>query len=132
MIAQGDVWWADLREPVGSGPGFRRPVVVVQSDAFNRSRISTVVCIPLTSNLALAKAPGNVALERRDTGLPRDSVANVSQPVALDRSVLVERVGKLPDAKLDLVLRGIDVVLGRQTQVGSSPVSSACRRSVAR
>ena len=113
VIAQGDVWWADLREPVGSGPGFRRPVVVVQGDAFNRSRISTVVCVPLTGNLALAGAPGNVALERRDTGLPKDSVANVSQPVTLDRSVLVERAGKLPEAKLDLVLWGIDVVLGR-------------------
>ena len=113
VIAQGDVWWADLGRPVGSGPGFRRPVVVVQGDAFNRSRIATVVCVPLTSNLQLAEAPGNVALSRADTGLPKDSAANVSQPVTLDRSVLAERVGKLPEAKLDLVLWGIDVVLGR-------------------
>jgi mRNA interferase MazF len=113
VISQGDVWWADLGEPVGSEPGFRRPVVVVQGDSFNRSRIATVVCIPLTSNLRLADAPGNVLLERDTTGLSKDSVANVSQPVTLDRASLTERVGKLADAKLDLVLYGIDVVLSR-------------------
>lgn len=90
----------------------RRPVVV-QSDSFNRSRISTVVCIPLTSNLRLAEAPGNVLLERDVTGLSKDSVANVSQPVTLHRGVLGERVGCLPSAKLDLVFYGIDVVLSR-------------------
>ena len=72
-----------------------------------------MVCVPLTSNLKWAAAPGNVSLKRRDTGLPKESVANVSQLVTLDRSVLVTRVGHLPVAKLDLVLRGIDVVLGR-------------------
>ena len=113
MIAQGEVWWADLAEPSGSEPGFRRPVVVVQSDAFNRSRISTVVCVALTSNLRWAEAPGNVLLAARLTGLPRDSVANVSQLVTLDREALTERVGALPVRKLDLVLRGIDIVLGR-------------------
>jgi mRNA interferase MazF len=113
VISQGDVWWADLAEPRGCEPGFRRPVVVVQSDSFNRSRISTVVCIPLTSNLRLADAPGNVLLETEDTGLPRDSVANVSQPVTLDRSALTDQVGSLPSAKLDVVLFGIDVVLSR-------------------
>lgn len=113
MIGQGDVWWADLPDPRGSAPGFRRPVVVVQGDAFNRSRIATVICVPLTSNTAWAEAPGNVLLRRRSTGLDRDSVANVSQVVTLDRTVLSERVGKLSSAKLDLVLAGIDVVLGR-------------------
>ena len=113
VISQGDVWWADLGEPVGSQPGFRRPVVVVQSDSFNRSRIATVVCVPLTSNLRLADAPGNVRLDVEATGLSKDSVANVSQPVTLDRVSLTERVGKLPDAKLELVLYGIDVVLSR-------------------
>jgi mRNA interferase MazF len=113
VISQGDVWWADLVEPVGSQPGFRRPVVVVQSDSFNRSRIATVVCIPLTSNTRLADAPGNVLLDGDVTGLAKDSVANVSQPVTLDRASLTENVGKLPDAKLDLVLYGIDVVLSR-------------------
>lgn len=113
VMSQGEVWWADLDEPTGSEPGFRRPVVVVQSDAFNRSRISTVVCVPLTSNMSWAEAPGNVTLDAKTTGLPKDSVANVSQIVTLDRSMLSDPVGKLPDPKLDLVLYGIDVVLGR-------------------
>ena len=113
MIAQGEVWWADLAEPAGSEPGFRRPVVVVQGDAFNRSRISTVVCVALTSNLRWAEAPGNVLLSARLTGLPKDSVANVSQLVTLDREALTERAGALPVKKLELVLLGIDIVLGR-------------------
>jgi mRNA interferase MazF len=79
VISQGEIWWADLPSPVGSGPGFRRPVVVVQGDALNRSRVSTVVCVPLTSNLNWALAPGNVRLTARLTGLAKDSVANVSQ-----------------------------------------------------
>ena len=113
VIAQGEVWWADLPAPAGSGPGFRRPVVVVQGDALNRSRLATVVCVPLTSNLRWAEAPGNVLLPSRVTGLPKDSVANASQIVALDKGHLTERVGRLPSAKVDLLLSGIDVVLGR-------------------
>ncbi len=112
VITQGEVWWADIGEPIGSEPGFRRPVVVVQCDAFNRSRIGTVVCVPLISNLRWSAAPGNVLLEVDATGLPKDSVANVSQIVALDRGVLVERVGRLPERTLGLVLSGIEVVLG--------------------
>ncbi len=113
VISQGEVWWADLPLPTGSGPGFRRPVVVVQGDALNRSRIGTVVCVPLTSNLQWADAPGNVLLSARITGLPKDSVANVSQVIAVDRAVLTERVGKLSRAKVELLLSGIDIVLGR-------------------
>lgn len=113
MVAQGDVCWADLPEPTGSGPGFRRPVVIVQGDALNRSRLATIVCVPLTSNLKWAEAPGNVLLASRSTGLPRDSVANVSQVVALDRSILGERIAHLPRRQLDLIISGIDVVLGR-------------------
>lgn len=113
VVARGEVWWADIPEPSGSGPGFRRPVVVVQGDAINRSRISTVVCVPLTTNLRWADAPGNVALSTRETRLPKDSVANVSQIVTLDRSLLTDRVSRLPRAKLDLILFGIDVILGR-------------------
>lgn len=113
VISQGEVWWADLPTPTGSGPGFRRPVVVVQGDALNRSRIATVVCVPLTSNLRWAEAPGNVSLPARVTGLPKDSVANVSQIVALDKDLLTELTGKLQRAKLELLLTGIDVVLGR-------------------
>jgi len=112
-IAQGDIWWADLPEARGSGPGFRRPVVVVQGDALNRSRIATVVCVPLTSNLKWATAPGNVLLPPSVTGLPKESVANVSQLVILDKADLIERTGKLSRSKLELVLSGIDVALGR-------------------
>lgn len=113
VISQGDVWWADLGEPVGSAPGYRRPVLVVQGDAFNRSRIGTALCVPLTSNLKWADAPGNVLLRTRDTGLKKDSVANVSLLVAVDKAQLTERTGKVPQRKLELVLAGIDVVLGR-------------------
>lgn len=113
VISQGDVFWAELGTPVGSEPGFRRPVVIVQSDAFNRSRIGTVVCIPLTSNLNRANAPGNVLLTGEVTGLPKDSVANVSQPMTLARERFICRVGNLPEAKTELILSGIDVVLGR-------------------
>ena len=112
-IAQGDVWWADLPEASGSGPGFRRPIVVVQGDALNHSRIATVVCVALTSNLKWAVAPGNVPLPSSVTGLPKESVANVSQLVTLDKTDLTERTGKLSRSKLELVLSGIDVVLGR-------------------
>lgn len=106
-------WCLDLAEPTGSEPGFRRPVVVVQGDSFNQSAIRTVVAVLLTSNLRWTAAPGNVRLTKRATGLTRDSVANVSQVVTLDRSTLTERVGKLPSMKLELVLAGIDTVLGR-------------------
>jgi mRNA interferase MazF len=113
VVGQGEVWWADLPDPAGPEPGIRRPVVVVQGDALNRSRLATVVCVPLTSNLRWADAPGNLVLTARATGLPKDSVANVSQVVTLDKMVLTERAGKLPRAKVDLILAGIDVVLGR-------------------
>ncbi len=113
MISQGDVWWADLPVLAGSAPGYRRPVVVVQGDAFNRSAIRTVVCVPVTGNLKWAATPGNVVFRARQSGLQRESVANVSQLTTLDRTVLTERVGKLSQSKLDLVLAGLDVVLGR-------------------
>jgi mRNA interferase MazF len=113
VVAQGDVCWATLEDPIGSGPGFRRPVVVVQADAFNISRIATVVVVPLTSNLRWATAPGNVVLQTRRTGLTKDSVANVSQILSVDRGVLSERVGRLSDGDLDLVIDGIELLLGR-------------------
>lgn len=113
VIAQGDICWADLPDPVGSGPGFRRPVLVVQGDAFNRSRVATVVCVPLTSNLGWAEAPGNVELPAKSTGLSKDSVANVSQIVSLDREVLTERVGRVSKKQLELVFAGLDLVMGR-------------------
>ena len=113
VVAQGEIWWADLGEPVGSAPGFRRPVLVVQCDAFNRSRIGTIVCVALTSQLKWAGAPGNVMLKAESTGLERDSVVNVSQVMTLDRELLIERAGRLPERKLDQVLSGIGIVIGR-------------------
>lgn len=113
VTAQGEVWWADLGDPIGSEPGFRRPVLVVQGDSLNRSALATVVCVPLTSNLKWAAAPGNVALRTSDTGLPKESVANVSQIVAVDKAMLTERVGKIRKPKLELVFAGIDIILGR-------------------
>jgi mRNA interferase MazF len=113
VISQGEIWWADMPAPAGSGPGFRRPVVVVQGDALNRSRIATIICVPLTSNLKWALAPGNIRLSPRVTGLPKESVANVSQIIAIDKELLMARVGKLPLLKLQLLLSGIDVVLGK-------------------
>jgi len=113
VISQGHVYWADLPDPTGSGPGFRRPVIVVQGDALNRSRIRTVVCVPLTSNLVWADAPSNVLLAAKATGLPSDSVANASQIVTLDRDLITEEVGKVAKRQLELILTGIDIVLGR-------------------
>jgi mRNA interferase MazF len=113
VVSEGDVFWASLAAPSGSGPRFRRPVLVVQGEAFNASRLATVVVVPLTSNLRWAAAPGNVALPAERTRLPKDSVANVSQIVAVDRSVLSERVGHVTEDDLALVLAGIDIVLGR-------------------
>ena len=113
VITRGHVYWANIPEPTGSGPGFRRPVLVVQGDALNRSRIRTVVCVPLTSNLRWAEAPGNVLLSSKATGLPKDYVANTSQLITLDRVLLTEEVGKISKRQLDLILAGIDIVLGR-------------------
>ena len=113
MILQGEVWWAHLPLPTGSEPGYRHPVIVVQSDEFNQSAIRTIACVLVTSNLRLAQAPGNVFLETRETGLPRSSVANVSQIVSLDRSRFQGRVSRLPPPALEMVLQGIHRLLGR-------------------
>jgi mRNA interferase MazF len=113
VISQGEIWWADLPSPAGSGPGFRRPVVVVQGDALNQSRIGTAICVPLTSNLKWSDAPGNVLLASKTTGLAKDSVANVSQILTIDRTLLTECAGKISRAKVRLILAGLDVVLGR-------------------
>jgi mRNA interferase MazF len=113
VVQQGEVWWAELPDPVGSGPGFRRPVLIVQGQALNNSRIATVICVPLTSNLRWETAPGNVILPAQSTGLPKDSVANVSQIIALDRSVLTELVGQLSRSQLEAVLNGIETILHR-------------------
>ena len=111
MIQRGDVWWANLDDPRGSEPGFRRPVVVVQSDAFNRSRIQTVVAVVVTSNLRLVDAPGNVLLLARASGLPKDSVANVSQIITIDRDMLADRAGRLRGDVMTAIARGMRLVL---------------------
>lgn len=111
MIQRGEVWWANLDEPSGSEPGFRRPVLVVQNDAFNRSRIATVIAVALTSNLRLVDAPGNVLLPARASGLKKDSVANVSQVVTLDRDSLVKRAGRIDAAAMRDVDQGLRLAL---------------------
>ena len=111
-MQRGEIWWANLSTPRGSEPGYRRPVLILQQDDFNRSRIATVIAVILTSNLRLQSAPGNVLLNARDSGLPKDSVANVSQVVTLDKSVLTERVAALSPAKLKQIENGVRLVLG--------------------
>ena len=111
-MKRGEIWWAALPEPVGSEPGYRRPVLIVQADAFNRSAIQTVVCVVITSNLRLADAPGNVRLEPRLSGLPKPSVANVSQVATIDRTFLTERVAVLAEDALRQIDDGLRLVLG--------------------
>jgi mRNA interferase MazF len=111
VIQRGEIWWADLPEPEASEPGFRRPVLVIQSDGFNRSRIATVVILVITANLRLADAPGNVLLPRRLTGLSKDSVANVSQVLTIDKMFLTEKVGSLPPTLLRDVENGLRLVM---------------------
>lgn len=112
VVARGELWWADLGEPVGSRPAFIRPVLVVQADSFNRSRVATVIVAVLTSNLALAEAPGNVLLEAHRTQLPKDSVINVSALVTLTKSELTGRVSELSVAAMGEVDAGLRLVLG--------------------
>lgn len=112
VVERGQVWWADLDEPRGSAPGFRRPLLVVQDDAFNRSRLRTVIAVVLTSNLRLVEAPGNVLLPAKASGLSKDSIANVSQVVTLDRDFLSEPVGRIKGQLLKDVENGLRLVLG--------------------
>jgi mRNA interferase MazF len=111
-VRRGDIWWAELEEPRGSEPGYRRPVIIVQDDMFNRSRISTVLGVVLTGNLRLVDAPGNVLVPGRSVGLPKDSVANVSQLMTIDLEFLDERVGRVPARLMAAVDAGLKLVLG--------------------
>ncbi len=111
-MIRGEIWWADFGVPFGSETGFRRPVMIVQDDAFNRSRIRTVLVIPLTTNLALESAPGNVLLEKEESRLSKDSVLVVSQLSAIDKSRLVERVHRVALVILDDVEYGLRTILG--------------------
>ncbi len=111
VIGRGQIWWAGLPDPRGSEPGYRRPVVVVQADSFNVSRIKTVLVAAITSNLRLAQAPGNVTLPQQESGLPKDSVINVSQLLTLDKSFLQEKVGTLRKQRLNTLEDGLRLVL---------------------
>jgi len=104
VIERGKIWWAELREPVGSEPGYKRPLLIVQANDFNKSRINTILALALTSNLPLANAPGNVLLPKHITGLPKDSVANVSQIITIDKRFLTECIGTLPPG----IMRRVD------------------------
>jgi mRNA interferase MazF len=112
VVERGQIWWADLDEPRGSEPGLRRPLLVVQDDAFNRSRLNTVIAVVLTSNLRLVDAPGNVLIPAKAAGLPKESVANVSQIITIDRDFLNEPAGKLPRQLMKTVEDGLRTVLG--------------------
>ena len=113
-MKRGELWWAHLPDPAGSGPGYKRPVLVIQSNPFNASRIATVIVATVTSNLALAEAPGNVRITRSDSGLPQPSVVNVSQLITLDRSILTTKAKALPGALMDKVDSGLKLVLALQ------------------
>jgi mRNA interferase MazF len=108
---RGEIWWANLPEPVGSEPGYNRPVLVIQDDMFTQSNINTVIVVIITSNLNLAAAPGNVLLPRAASGLPKDSVVNVSQILTLDKKFLVERIGSIPDTLQSEIDDGIRTIL---------------------
>jgi mRNA interferase MazF len=112
VVERGQVWWADLGEPDGSEPGYKRPILIVQSDAFNRSRVHTVIAVVLSSNARLVDAPGNVLLPVKTTGLPKDSVANVSQVITIDRDFLIELAGRVRGQFLKDVENGLRLVLG--------------------
>ena len=112
VVERGEVWWADLGEPDGSEPGYRRPIIIVQSDAFNQSRINTVIGVVLTTNLRLIDAPGNVVVPSKAAGLPQDSVANVSQVITVDRDFLLERAGRVRGQLLKDIETGLRLVLG--------------------
>jgi mRNA interferase MazF len=111
VVERGQIWWVDLGEPAGSEPGFRRPILVVQSDAFNRSRLRTVLAVVLTSNLRLVEAPGNVLIPAKAASLPKDSVANVSQVITVDRDFLTEPAGRIRGQLLKDVESGLRLVL---------------------
>jgi mRNA interferase MazF len=108
---RGEIWWASLPEPSGSEPGYRRPVVILQADSFNRSRIRTVIGVGLTTNLRQAEAPGNVLLPSHQTNLPADSVANVSQVITIDKGDLLEWIGPLPAQFLRRIEDGVRLIL---------------------
>lgn len=111
VIQRGELWWAESPRPIASEPGYRRPVLIISSDGFNRSRIRTVVAVALTTNLRLEEAPGNLLLTAKESRLPRDSVVNVSQIITLDKTFLTEKVGHLRERMMLRVEDGIRTIL---------------------
>ena len=112
IVERGQVWTADLGEPDGSEPGYTRPVLIVQSDAFNRSRLHTVIAVVLSTNLRLVDAPGNVLIPAKASGLRKDSVANVSQVITVDREFLIDQAGRVRGQFLKDVENGLRLVMG--------------------
>ncbi|TGK77531.1 type II toxin-antitoxin system PemK/MazF family toxin [Leptospira montravelensis] len=110
-MTRGEIWWVDLGIPFGSEPGYKRPVLIIQDNAFNESNINTIIVVPLTTNLNLATAPGNVLLSRKDTNLSKDSVVNVSQIVTLDRERFINKASELKTKKIEKIEEGIKLVL---------------------
>ncbi len=110
-MQRGEIWWATLPSPTTSEPGYKRPLLIIQSDDFTQSRIKTVIAVLIISNLRLADAPGNVFLSRKSSSLPKRSVANVSQLITVDKSFLTEKAGRLSAQKLKEVEAGIRLVL---------------------
>lgn len=112
VISRGEIWWATLSDPAGSEPGFRRPILIVQDDAFNRSKIQTTICLVLSSNMRLALAPGNVAVSKKESRLSKDSVINVSQVVTVDRRFLSEKASRISAKTMKAVDSGLRLALG--------------------
>ena len=111
VIKQGDIYWIDLGEPSGSGPGYRHPHVIIQNNIFNSSRINTVVVCALTSNLRRAQSPGNVLLEKNEANLPKQSVVNVSQLFTVDKRELREKIGALSKERIRQILDGVHLLI---------------------
>ena len=108
---RGEIWWASLNAPQGSSPGFRRPVLIIQANTFNHSKINTAICLVITSNTRLAGAPGNIFLSAKDSGLPKDSLINISQIITIDKQYLTEMVKKVRPVLMEDVANSIKLVL---------------------
>lgn len=111
VIKRGQIWWAELPEPVGSEPGYKRPLLIIQSNDFNKSKINTIIAAVITSNIRLSAAPGNILLSTKKSKLPKDSVINVSQLITIDKSFLTEKINTLPHSIMAKVDDGIRLVL---------------------
>ena len=111
VIKRGEIWWAELPEPIGSGPGYRRPLLIIQSNDFNKSKINTIIAAVITSNIRLSAAPGNILLSTKKTKLPKESVINVSQLITIDKSFLTEKVNTLSNSIMANVDEGVRLVL---------------------